>query len=107
MLAVMIDTLPASEQLEDAGLPAEHTRTIARLMSGAQVAARDDLVTKGDLEAAVTALRLEMGSSAAVLRAEFKASQPELKADMVRWLIGSQAVLPMAIVGLAKAHLFG
>ncbi len=103
----MLDTLSASDALTDAGLPPDHARAIARLLSGAHIAAREDLVTKTDLEAAVTALRLEMASSAATLRAEFRASQAELKADMVRWLIGSQAVLLLAIVGLAKAHLFG
>ncbi len=100
MVAVMIDTLAASEQLVDAGIPAEHARAIARLLSGAQVAAREDLATKGDMIALRTELRTEMATLSIELRSEIKTLNAELKADMVRWLFGSQLLLVVALAGL-------
>lgn len=102
----MIDTLAASEQLVDAGLPADHARAIARLMSGAQVAAQDGLSTKSDLQNVQTqldALRKDVSLSEASLRQEIKTSNAELKADIVRWLFASQLVMVVAIVGLITA----
>ncbi len=92
----MIDTLAASEQLVDAGIPADHTRAIARLMSGAQVTAREDLATKSDVDG----VRKEIAASADLLRQGIKAANAELKADMVRWLFASQLAIVVALAGL-------
>jgi len=129
MGTAMIDTLEASETLTGAGLPPEHARAIARLLSGAHIAAREDLPTKADLDNAILTLRAEVtaGNNAiraeisgidvalradhnalgVTLRAEMKTLNAELKADMVRWLVGSQVGLVIALVALAKSHIFG
>ena len=93
---MMIDTLAASESLASAGFDRDQAGAIARVVASSPVAGREDLVTKDHLDAKLAEVRAEIRTSAA-----------ELKAEMVRWLIGSQAALLIALVALANfAKLF-
>ncbi len=96
MVTMMLDTLAMSERLADAGVEARQAKAIASMIGESQVIGRDDLVTKSFL-----------ASELAQIRAEMRTLNAELKADMLRWLIGSQVVLLVALIALAKAHLFG
>ncbi len=100
MATMMLDTLAMSERLAHAGVEARQAKAIAALIGDAQIVGRDDLVTKSFLASELAVLRSEF-------RHEMRTLAAELKADMVRWLLGSQAALLLTIVGLAKAHLFG
>lgn len=96
MATMMLDTLAMSERLADAGVETRQAKAIAAMIGESQTVGRDDLVTKPFLAAELSQVR-----------SEIRTLNAELKADMVRWFIGSQAVLLLAIVGLAKAYLFG
>jgi len=116
----MIDTLKFARSFQEAGFEARQAEALAVALAEASSQGREDLATKADLrqlenkletkidavearmDAGFSQLRLEMDAGLSQVRLEMKASIADVKADMVRWLIGSQAVLLMALVALAN-----
>ena len=103
----MIDTLKFARSFQEAGFEARQAEALALALAEASSQGREDLATKADLrqleakmEAGFSQLRLEMEAGLGQVRHEARANIADVKADMVRWLIGSQAVLLMALVAL-------
>ena len=114
----MIDTLKFARSFQEAGFEARQAEALALALAEASSQGREDLATKADLrqleakvDAGFSQLRLEMNTGLGQLRHEMeaglgqvrheaRANIADVKADMVRWLIGSQAVLLMALVAL-------
>jgi len=105
----MIDTLKFARSFQEAGFEARQAEALALALAEASSQGREDLATKADLrhletqletkfEAGLNQVRLEVKASIA----EVKSQVADVKADMVRWLIGSQAVLLMTLVALAN-----
>lgn len=101
----MIDTLKFARSFQEAGFEARQAEALALALAEASSQAREDLATKADLrqletkmDAGFSQIRLEVKSNIAEVRGQVA----EVKADLVRWLIGSQAVLLMALVALAN-----
>lgn len=89
-MASMIDTLRIAQSFKNAGFAPQQAELLAQTIAEASSQARDDLATKTDVEHLEARLGLQM-----------KASLSDLKADTVRWLIGSQAVLLIALMALS------
>lgn len=87
----MVDTLKIAQTLKDAGFEDKQAEMLAHTFGETSSQARDNVATKGDLDQLETRLGLQM-----------KASLSDLKADTVRWLIGSQAVLLIALMALSN-----
>ncbi len=87
----MIDTLKVAKSFEEAGFAKAQTETLATVLSDATSVRREDLVTKDFLRGEI-----------AVLRAELRTDIATSKTEMVRWLIGSQAVLVAILVALSN-----
>ncbi|HEY4545732.1 MAG TPA: hypothetical protein VIG90_04820 [Pedomonas sp.] len=105
----MIDTLKFARSFQEAGFEARQAEALAVALAEASSQGREDLATKADLrqlenklETKIDAVEARMGAGFSQLRLEMKASIADVKADMVRWLIGSQAVLLMALVALSN-----
>lgn len=94
----MIDTLKFARSFEQAGFEARQAEALALALAEASSQAREDLTTKADLRQ----LETKMDAGFSQVRLEVKSTIAEVKADLVRWLIGSQAVLLMALVALAN-----
>lgn len=93
----MIDTLKIAQSFKDAGFQDKQAELLAHTFGEASNQARDDLATKNDLQQLEVRLNLQS-----------KAVLAEQKADTVRWLIGSQAVLLIALMALANfTKIFG
>ncbi len=94
----MIDTLKFARSFQAAGFEARQAEALALAFAEASAQGREDLATKADLRQ----LEAKMESGFSQVRLEVKASIADVKADLIRWLIGSQAVLLMALVALAN-----
>ena len=86
-----IDTLKTARSFETAGFAKAQAEALATAMAEAMQSSREDLVTKDFLKAELAELRGE-------LRNEIVQS----KNDMVRWLLGSQALLVVVLVALTN-----
>ena len=94
----MIDTLKFARSFQEAGFEARQAEALAVALAEASSQGREDLATKSDLRQ----LEARMDAGFGQVRLEMKASIADVKADLVRWLIGSQAVLLMALVALSN-----
>jgi len=98
----MIDTLKFARSFQEAGFEARQAEALAVALAEASSQGREDLATKADLRHLETQLETKFEAGLSKVRLEMKASIADVKADLVRWLIGSQAVLLMALVALAN-----
>lgn len=98
MAAAMIyDTLKLAEQLEhEAGFDAARAKAVARILAentGANLVSREDLlVTKGELEASIQAVRSDLGARIGKL---------DGKLGVLYWMTGTTLAGVAAILGTA------
>lgn len=83
----MIDTLKVSKSFEDAGFAKAQADSLAVAIAEAASLSREDLVTKEFLRAELAGVRGEIQG---------------VKNEMIRWLLGSQVVLVVALAALAN-----
>ncbi len=93
-----IDTLKTARSFETAGFAKAQAEALATAMADAMQSSREDLVTKDFLKAELAELRGEI----AEMRGELRNEIVQSKNDMVRWLLGSQALLVVVLVALTN-----
>ena len=83
------DTLTAARQLEAAGMDRAHAEAIAAVVR----AGHGELATKDD----ITALRNDLGNKIDALAKQM---------DTLRWLVGLNFAMTMAVLAVVLAHAF-
>ena len=68
---------------------------------------REDLVTKADLAAALTAVKDELRAEIANTKAELRAEIANIKAELLKWMFSAMVVQVFAIVGLVRLLFVG
>jgi len=100
-MAITIDTYAIVTKLKETGIPelqaAAQVEAITKLIEGAIEQAKhdyqlDELVTKRDLRE--TDLKIEL------VRSDLKREIAEIKADLVRWVVGVGILQSVLITGL-------
>ncbi len=84
-MATMYDSIRASRELQQAGVAAPMADAIATVVGTSMTSSREELVTKDYLKAELAAVRTEIATA---------------KNDTIRWLIGSQVILIVALAAL-------
>jgi hypothetical protein len=85
MATATFDTLKFANKLKQAGVPDKQAEAEAEALAEALAVNLRDLVTKDDLQRAVEQLRREMA---------------ELKADMIKWMVGLSFAQIALLVGI-------
>lgn len=87
MTTITLDSLKLSDKLKASGFTAEQAETVVRVIAEAQ----DELVTRKDLDGALSPLRLDL----AVLRTE---------ATQIKWMLGFVMGGVLAILAKLLSH---
>jgi hypothetical protein len=93
MTTITFDTLAYAERLRDAGVPEQQAKVQASVLAEALSSSRNELATRTDIALVQRDLQ-ELG-----MRMATKTDLAELKADLLKWVIG----LFIAQVGLFAA----
>jgi len=104
MAITALDTHQTVKDLTAAGFTDAQAEALTQALRQVQQIDLSDLATKADL----AAVRAEMATKAdlAVLRAELEAKMADLKAEIIRWVIGisiAQAATILAVLKLFPA----
>lgn len=91
-MATMYNSIRASRELQQAGVAAPMADAIASVVGDSMTASREELVTKDFLKAEIGTVNTEI----AKVRTEIATA----KNDTIRWLIGSQVILIVALAAL-------
>ena len=97
----VIDTLEIADELaRDGVFTREQAERLARI--SARTAA-EALVTKTDLERAVTLLRKDIETNTALLRNEFEARLQAMAKELIKWFAGIMLAHGVTVIGVTVA----
>jgi hypothetical protein len=102
MAAVLFDTLRLSRTLRDKGhFTSEQAETLAEALGEAT---HEDLATKGDFAVLEAAFKAEIGIvKAEIANLATKAELAELRADILKWVVGAIGFQTVATLGTVVA----
>ena len=109
MNAVAFDTLKTARALEGSGIPRAHAEAIAEQLAEGRTVDLSHLATREELRAEVAKLATKEELKADLKHLATKADVAELKADMLKVIIGAVALNTAIVVGavLGVAKLLG
>jgi hypothetical protein len=93
------DTLAAVKKLEGSGMPGQQAEAVVEVIRDVRAAAMSDLVTKGDLAAAMTGLRADLTTGLGGLRSDLRDEISRLRSDTAKWIIGAVLVNVLTVIG--------
>jgi predicted Zn-dependent peptidase len=101
-----LDTLGAAKKLEAAGMPVPQAEAVVELIRDVRAAALSELVTKGDLAAAMAGLRADLTTGLGDLRSDLRDLRSDLRdeisrlrSDTAKWVIAAVMVNVLAVIG--------
>jgi hypothetical protein len=104
MAAIAFDTLKMAERLESAGMPAAQAKmqatVLAEVITAEDASIVDRFSSKQDVAVELAAIKAgieKLDSKISQSAAEFKASNSDTKAELIRWVV-SVGILQMALV---------